>query len=87
MFTKLSPQKVKHSDGYIVQVANRFAVEYLSENITASVSVDFGMDVGVYCNTLRDLKAGGIISGDEGELVISRIIAGLEAMGCKVERC
>jgi hypothetical protein len=53
MFTKLAPQKVKHSDGYLVQVANRQCVEYVEPHRKAMIEVDFGNSVGVY---IRDAK-------------------------------
>jgi len=52
MFTKLSPQQVRHSGGYVITVANREAVEYAEEHRHAEVSVDFGRTVGVYAGTL-----------------------------------
>jgi hypothetical protein len=38
--------KVKHSDGYLVQVANRQCVEYVEPHRKAMIEVDFGNSVG-----------------------------------------
>ncbi|WP_154071489.1 hypothetical protein [Bradyrhizobium lablabi] len=37
--------KVKHSDGYLVQVANRQCVEYVEPHRKAMIEVDFGNSV------------------------------------------
>src|SRR4030081_2065157 len=76
--------KVKHSDGYLVQVANRQCVEYVEPHRKAMIEVDFGNSVGVYIETLNGwLSEAGIspISATDRERVISGIVAGLEAMG------
>jgi len=90
MFTKLAPPKVRHSSGYVVQVANREAVEYLEAERRAVVGVDFGITVSVYANRMKEwLVSGGsseMSAGDRTEIV-RRIVAGLEAMGSKVVVC
>jgi|GraSoi2013_100cm_1033763.scaffolds.fasta_scaffold33899_2 hypothetical protein len=76
--------KVKHSDGYLVQVANRQCVEYVEPHRKAMIEVDFGNSVGVYIETLNGwLSEAGIspMSATDRERVISGIVAGLEAMG------
>ena len=90
MFQIISPQKVQHSDGYIVQVADRYALEYLDKNYQARVEVDFGTNVGVYRDSLHILTMdGGAVQIDtvERETIFRRIISGIEAMGNKVEIC
>ena len=86
-FTLLSPQKTRNSEGYIVQVADRHSVEYIGDGESYVVSVDFGVTVGLYAATLA--KAGGVaqspIPPDERLTIVSRIKAGLEAMGSKVD--
>jgi len=90
MFTKLSPQQVRHSGGYVITVANREAVEYAEEHRHAEVSVDFGRTVGVYAGTLTGwitpLGRTPMSSTERAE-VLRRIVAGLEAMGSTVELC
>ena len=88
MFTKLSPQKVRHSAGYIVQVGDRHTVEYVEDGREAVVEVEFGACVTVYENTLRCW----LVAGHEAPMeqsrrteVLSRISAGLAAMGSRVE--
>jgi hypothetical protein len=76
--------KVKHSDGYLVQVANRQGVEYVEPHRKAMIEVDFGNSVGVYIETLNGwLSEAGIspMSATDRERVISGIVAGLDAMG------
>lgn len=89
MFRKISLQKVQHSDGYIVQVADRYAVEYLDEICQARIAVDFGADAGVYLRTLvvKDKSGAEIHLGSvECGRIIERIVSGIEAMGSSVER-
>jgi hypothetical protein len=84
MFKKLSPQKVQHDSGYIVQVASRTSVEYLDANRKATVDVDFAASIGIYRKTLRGWL--GMNDDDKNE-VLNRIVAGLKAMGSDVELC
>src|SRR5260370_21780411 len=79
----------KHSDGYLVQVANRQCVEYVEPHRKAMIEVDFGNSVGVYIETLNGwLSEAGVspMSATDRERVISGIVVGLEAMGT-VELC
>jgi hypothetical protein len=74
--------KVKHSDGYLVQVANRQCVEYVEPHRKAMIEVDFGNSVGVDIETLNGwLSESGIsrMSATDRERVISGIVVGLEA--------
>ena len=74
--------KVKRSDGYLVQVANRQCVEYVEPHRKAMIEVDFGNSVGVYIETLNGwLSESGIsrMSATDRERVISGIVVGLEA--------
>ena len=90
MFSKDSAQKISHSDGHTVQVADRTTVEYLENGRRASVEVDFGVSVGVFVQTLRGWDRDGsseAMSVAERNLTLERIGAGLRAMGCKVELC
>lgn len=83
MFRKLAPQKVQHSDGYVVQVADRTHVEYIEGAKRAVVEVEFAPVIGVYRNTLQPCDE----IETEREVILDRIVAGLQAMGCKVELC
>ncbi|PWK80720.1 hypothetical protein C7456_1321 [Fulvimonas soli] len=92
MFTKLSPQKVQSDEGYVVQVANRSLVEYVESNSNrvAVVEVDFSGDVGIYVSTLRwmsNKKSFSPMSDRDKNIILERIISGIEAMGCKIELC
>jgi hypothetical protein len=76
--------KVKHSDGYLVQVANRQCVEYVEPDREAMIEVNFRNSVGVYIETLNGwLSEAGIspMRAIDRERVISGIVAGLEAKG------
>ena len=84
MFTRLAPQKVKHSDGFVVQIANRHSAEYIESSRRATISVEFGAWVCVYENTLSAWSSdagGSSMSATDRERVARRIVAGLEAMG------
>ena len=81
--------KVKHSNGYLVQVVNGQCVEYVEPHRKAMIEVDFGNSVGVYIETLNGwLSEAGVspMSATDRERVISGIVVGLEAMGT-VELC
>ena len=86
MFKLLSPQRAANSDGFIVQVASREAVEYIEGAEHYRVEVDFGQSVGVYERTLKFID-GRHLPQDRAELIIGRIVEGLHAMGCETELC
>ena len=80
MFEKIAPQKVRHKTGYIVQVGSRHSVEYIDDQLFASVEVEFAPKVTlVYEKTLK----GSAVS--DHQEILNRIAAGLVAMGCNVE--
>lgn len=90
MFVRVAPQKVRHSGGYVVQVANRSSVEYLDAKHKAVIAVEFGRSVGVYASTLKErddsgleLRSSPVVRAE----ILGRIVAGLEAMGSTVELC
>jgi hypothetical protein len=90
LFTRLSPQKVRSDIGYIVQIGSRTSVEYLAQGRKVTVEVDFADTVGVYVKTLSGWigKSGSSLMNDnEKKEIISRIVAGLKAMGSNVELC
>ncbi|MES2407093.1 MAG: hypothetical protein V4528_07205 [Pseudomonadota bacterium] len=73
-----------------MQVADRYAVEYIDENCNARIDVDFGaIDVGVYLHSLvaKDRNGAEInLSSAERDKIFESIVSGLEAMGGQVER-
>ena len=88
MFTKLSPQKVRCSDGYIVQVRDRHSVEYVEDGRSAVVEVEFGGVISVYAHTLSDWHVAGgqaPMAPSERADILGRISAGLTEMGSRVE--
>jgi len=89
MFTVISPQKVKNSDGYIVQVANRYTVEYSDDDYTVAIEVDFGVTLGLYKNTLVASNKSNFevtLNQVQYQKILDRIVKGLEAMGSQVEQ-
>jgi hypothetical protein len=90
MFIQLSPQKVKNSDGYIVQVADRFSLEYIEDLRTAKIAVEFGPTTGIYKNSLTSwtLEKKEIpLSEQDKTKILERIAAALEFMDIKYEWC
>lgn len=88
MFKRISPQKVEHSTGYVVQILDRETIEYIDGDTRFTVHVDFGSTVGVYKQTLRKLEhngQSGLLSEDDRERFFGRIVDALSAMGCSVE--
>jgi hypothetical protein len=88
MLKKIILQKIQHSDGYVVQVLDRYIVEYFDKSFQAHVKVDFGTNVGVYRDSLnistidgREVKLGSAKSKE----IFERIISDIEAMGRKME--
>jgi hypothetical protein len=89
MFRKISPQSVEHNDGYVVQVADRYAVEYFDKYFQARIDVDFGTSVGVYLRSLIIKDKNGFVinlTPLERDRIFERIVSGIEAMGSSVER-
>lgn len=90
MFTKLAPQSVQSSEGFIVQSFDRYHIEYIAKDIRGMVEVDNGRSTGIYKDTLKLMALDGseVFHSEENKKeIISRIAAGLEAMGCEVEIC
>ena len=90
MFRILSPQKVQHPDGYIVQIENRYAAGYFDSDYRASIELDFGENVGVYRDTIKIFKLNNDLvelSLVEVEVIFQRIVDGIKAMGSDVEIC
>jgi hypothetical protein len=91
MFTKLSPQKVQHSSGYIVQTGGRYSLEYLDGQLLAEVQADFAPLTGLYPDSLmvRDQKDGEPRppTSEERNTIMSRIEAALQFLGEKYEIC
>jgi len=86
MFASISPQKVKHSSGFIVQVADRCTVEYIDGKRKACITVDFApLGSSIYKDTLTDwqLSDGEIekMTSDERTHVLRNIGEGMTFMG------
>jgi hypothetical protein len=89
MFSRIAPQQARDDSGTLVRIVDRQHVEWVNGSKRASVEVDFGSDVGVFCSTLSWLNSDGAILMSETEriLVLTQIVEGLQSMGLKVERC
>lgn len=91
MFQRLAPQRVKHSSGFVVQIADRETVEYLDGARSARITVDFAELTGVYEDTLTDwsLPAGGGMKMTDAErpVVLKNIGDALAFMGVRFEWC
>lgn len=91
MFQRLAPQRVQHSSGFIVQIADRETVEYLDGARSARITVDFADLTGVYEDTLTDwsLPEGHCLKMTDAErpMVLRNIGDGLAFMGVRFEWC
>jgi hypothetical protein len=82
-FHILSPQWVRHDSGYAVSVQDRETVSYIDQSTRAVIGVDFGQVVLVYGGSLRYIAPGP--ERTSKEVVVTRILDGLRAMGSSVE--
>lgn len=87
MFRSLTPQKVCHSSGYVIQVFDRYHVEYIDGSKVAKVEVDFGPIVGIYRTSLQQWDSGELIYDKDKEIILDRIAKGLQFMGSRTEIC
>jgi hypothetical protein len=87
MFTVIKPQKVVHSDGYTIQIADRETVEYIEHGIVWQISVDFGKTVGIYRQSIRRLQGRDEqhISQSDKDAIVEKVAKGLQAMGSQIE--
>ena len=91
MFTRLKPQKVQHSSGYIVQTGGRYSMQYLDGELVAEVKADFASVTGLYPDsmTIRPKKDSPArpATMEERELIMERIKSALKFLGEKYELC
>ena len=87
MFKSLSPQKVIHSSGYLVQVYDRYHVEYEEGSKKAKVEVDFGPVVGIFKASLIRWENGQPMIEIDKSKIIDRVSKALNFMGSKTEIC
>jgi hypothetical protein len=88
MFVRSAPQQARHSDGYIIQVGDRYSVQYVHGAITAEMAVDFAARTGIFPETLavRNLDGGLVASTQkQREAIIARIKSGLNFLGIQYE--
>lgn len=89
MFSRIAPQKVRHSSGFVVQVASREKVELIrTDGSVAAVEVDFSDLTGIYAESLTLRSHDGatvVINSHERAELLQQIQEGLEAMGCRCE--
>jgi hypothetical protein len=87
MFTKLTPQKVRSSEGYVVQFKNRETVQYINQNKTFETTIDLGTTFGIYPHSLHSVDSSINISDQERTKIIDRIVSALNFMGVECEIC
>ena len=88
MFTRIAPQVAEDSEGFRVQVADRYTVEYVGKALRAQVEVDFGVITTIYPKTLKAHRTSGgsvSMSADEAAEVLRRIQDGLTCLGVRYE--
>ena len=90
MFTRIAPQKVQHSSGYIVQVGSRSSIQYSDNKMRAEIEVDFAPVTGIYPETLVVTGISGeqlVLSEHELEAILQCILKGIAALGINFEVC
>lgn len=91
MFTRLTPQKVQHRSGYIVQTGSRHSLQYLDGDTTAEIEADFASVTGIYPDSmtirLRNEPKARPASSEEKALIMERIESALKFLGEKYEFC
>lgn len=85
MFVRLAPQMVRHSSGYLVQIASRDRVELIaSDGAIVSVETEFGPVSAIYADSIEMLDADArptSLTDEQKQTLLTQIKAGLEAMG------
>ena len=89
MFNQIAPQRAQHSLGFIVQVGNRYSIQYLERDFMVEIDADLSCTpVPLFIDTLTKDKTANIPSGltsDQAEIILSRIKEGLDCLGVKYE--
>ena len=90
MFKRLGPNKAQYASGFIVQITDRYTIEYRENNRLAKITVDIGIPtLAVYRDTLTPwiLADGTTIPMTETERlrVLDNIGQGLAFMDVKVK--
>jgi hypothetical protein len=89
MFSRLAPQRVRHSDGFTIQIGSRYSIEYLDDHIRAEVETDMlSQIVPFYPETLKIRSSDARLdppSQEERALILDRIKSGLEFMEIKYD--
>jgi len=84
-FHKVKPQKVRHSDGYIVQSCGRYHVEYFDKKYHVIVEVDHALEsVGIKKKSILfySLENEYLLEVSEGtkKEILSKISDGIVAL-------
>jgi hypothetical protein len=73
---------VRNRDGYEIRVLDRSHVEYKDSALRTRVEVDFGVPTSVHEQSLEAFADDRVPpSTERQELILRRIVRGLEAMG------
>jgi hypothetical protein len=89
MFTQITPQKLQHNSGYIVQTGGRYSLQYIDGDLVAEIQVDFATVTGLYPDsmTIRKNAISRIPTAQEREVIFDRIIKALDYWKMKYEIC
>lgn len=89
MFTKLTPQRIRHNSGYIVQSGGRFSFQYIDGDLVAEIPVDRAKITGLYPDSMTIHKGSNSEAPTEQvrELILNRIIEGLKFWNMEYEIC
>jgi hypothetical protein len=86
-FARVAPQVARHSNGYVVQIGDRYHIEYADGDAVASVPADLERPVVL-------LHARAIVwvrpserpaTDEERQTIIARVVEGLDALGDSCE--
>jgi len=82
-FIRVAPQVAQHSDGYTIQIGGRYHVEYVHGEEVAKVHADLdGPVVRLHANSIEWLQPQERpATKDERQLILDRVVAGLDALG------
>jgi hypothetical protein len=86
MFEKIAPQVARDSEGRIVQVGDRYTMQYLDSELEVDMEVEFGPVTAIYPSKLIARGANGspveLTTGQRG-IILERIEEGLKCLGVR----
>ena len=88
MFKKVAPQVAKDSEGRLVQVGDRYTVQYIDRELEVDMEVEFGPVTAIYPSRLTARRLSGTpveLLQEQRTTVVKRIEEGLKCLGVKYE--